>query len=106
MSGTSRTYILVFRAPREMVAGERSPEEAAESGLPTVLLAEDNPDLRAYVREELSDEFHVLVAANGLKGLELAQGEIPDLILSDVNMPNCDGFEFVKRARSQEPPRR
>jgi DNA-binding response OmpR family regulator len=65
-----------------------------------VLLAEDNADLRTYVREELSDEFKVLLAANGRQGLELARSEIPDLILSDIMMPGMDGLELCRQVKA------
>ena len=64
-----------------------------------MLLVEDNADLRTYVREELSDEFQITVAANGKSGLELARREIPDLVLSDVMMPVMDGLELCRELK-------
>jgi len=78
------------------------PPEDDTGDRPRILLAEDNADLRAYVRDELSDEFQVLVAAHGRSGLELALSEIPDLVLSDVMMPEMDGLELCRRLKSDD----
>jgi len=78
---------------------EEDPEELPESELPSVLLVEDNADLRNYVRDELSDEFQVTVAANGKTGLELARRDIPDLVLSDVMMPVMNGVELCRELK-------
>ena len=77
-------------------------EEGIESTLPSILIVEDNADLRHYVRDELSDEFQVLVAANGKSGLELARREIPDLVLSDVMMPVMDGLELCRQLKADD----
>jgi len=78
------------------------PDELTESGLPAVLLVEDNADLRTYVRDELGDEFQVLVAANGNAGLDLARTEIPDLILSDVMMPGLNGLDLCEKLKADD----
>ncbi len=57
----------------------------------TVLLVEDNAELLEYLREHLADRFRVLVAENGLRGLEMARTHVPDLIVSDIMMPDMDG---------------
>jgi len=61
-----------------------------------VLVVEDNPDLREYVREALIHEFSVAEAVNGEQGLRKAEKLIPDLIVSDVMMPKMDGIEMLK----------
>ncbi|MFN8574457.1 MAG: ATP-binding protein [Gemmatimonadaceae bacterium] len=61
------------------------------SDLVTVLLVEDNAELLEYLREHLAEHFRVLVAENGLRGLEMARRHAPDLIVSDVMMPDMDG---------------
>lgn len=60
----------------------------------TVLIVDDNPELRNYLKEELQQEFLVEVAKNGKEGLEKAEKSAPDLIITDVMMPEMDGFEF------------
>ncbi|MDX2474958.1 MAG: response regulator, partial [Candidatus Krumholzibacteria bacterium] len=79
---------------------EEDADELEDSDLATLLVVEDNSDLRNYVREELSGEFRVLTAANGKTGLELARTEIPDLVLSDVMMPEIDGFTLCSALKS------
>lgn len=77
-------------------------DEVGETGLPTLLMVEDNADLRNYVRTELADEYQVLVAANGRTGLDLARREIPDLVLSDVMMPEMDGIELCRKLKADD----
>jgi signal transduction histidine kinase/ligand-binding sensor domain-containing protein/CheY-like chemotaxis protein len=64
-----------------------------------VLVVEDNAEVRRFIVDILSDKYRVLEANNGLKGIELAQLEMPDLIVTDVMMPEMDGFAFVKQIR-------
>jgi len=77
------------------------PETAAGSG-PTILIVEDHPDLRAFLREELIADFVLLEAPDGRAGLDLARQEIPDLVLTDVMMPELDGFELCRRLKTDE----
>lgn len=65
-----------------------------------VLLAEDNPDMREYVRRLLSEHWDVEVAVDGTSALEAAQQRPPDLVLSDVMMPRLDGFELLHALRA------
>ncbi len=65
-----------------------------------ILLVEDNLDLRLFLKGELSDQFELLEASNGRKGLEIAVREDPDLIISDVMMPVMDGFELCRQVRT------
>lgn len=76
-------------------AHQVSPDTPNEAGpsRPTVLIIEDNVDVVKYIREILKKDYNLLIAPNGKIGLELAQQEIPDLVLSDVMMPVMDGFE-------------
>ncbi len=79
--------------------GEMREEEGAEDRT-TVLLVDDNPDVRAYVRSVLAPQFHVLEAADGKAGLALAREELPDLIVADVMMPQLDGLELGRALKS------
>ncbi len=76
-----------------------SPTEANPSK-PTVLIIEDNVDVVNYIREVLKKDYNLLIAPNGKIGLELAQQEIPDLVLSDVMMPVMDGFEACRHLKN------
>lgn len=66
-----------------------------------VLLADDNADMREYVRRLLSERYRVITAANGDEALQYAVSELPDLILSDVMMPGLDGFGLLKELRAR-----
>ena len=67
-----------------------------------ILVAEDNPDLQYFIKDILGDQYHVIQALDGEKGLQLAKKEIPDLIISDVMMPKMDGFEMSQQIK-QDP---
>jgi signal transduction histidine kinase/two-component SAPR family response regulator len=67
-----------------------------------ILLADDNADMRAYVRELLSPLYTVELVADGEKALAAARRAPPDLILSDVMMPRLDGFALLKAVREDE----
>ncbi|MCM4151735.1 hybrid sensor histidine kinase/response regulator [Arenibacter sp. N53] len=65
----------------------------------TLLIVEDNGELRSYLRNELKNQYKILLAKNGKEGLELAKSALPDIIISDVIMPEMDGFEFCKKIK-------
>lgn len=62
----------------------------------TILIIEDYPDIRLYLKVLFEKEYNVLLATNGVEGVELAQKEIPDLIICDIMMPLKDGYECCK----------
>jgi len=65
----------------------------------TLLIVEDNAELRNYLRNELKNQYRVILAKNGKEGLELAKSSLPDIIITDVIMPEMDGFEFCKKIK-------
>jgi signal transduction histidine kinase/ligand-binding sensor domain-containing protein/DNA-binding response OmpR family regulator len=67
-----------------------------------LLLAEDNPEVREFIREQLEEDYWVIEASNGKEALELSEKEIPDLIISDLMMPEMDGLTFCKKIRQNE----
>jgi signal transduction histidine kinase/DNA-binding response OmpR family regulator len=67
-----------------------------------VIVVDDNPDIRLYIRQNLGQEFSVQEASNGEEGLAKALEEIPDLIISDVMMPRMDGIEFTREVKLNE----
>lgn len=73
------------------------PDLETDEGRKTVLVIEDNADVRRYVSMLLEKEnYLVLTAPNGAEGLQVAQQNIPDLIVSDVMMPVMDGLECCR----------
>ena len=75
-------------------------EEGSEQ--PLVLLIEDNPELRQFIRQSLEKKYTIIEADNGLVGIHLAKEKIPDIIISDVMMPYKDGFEVCDTLKKEE----
>ena len=68
-----------------------------------VLVVDDDEDLRVLVRKSLTRAGHrVIEADNGIEGLELIGNQTPDLVVLDLNMPDVDGFEVLRRIRANE----
>lgn len=64
-----------------------------------LLIVEDNNDVRSYIKSLFNDKYIILEANNGASGVEIAETEIPDLIISDVMMPGMDGITLCKTIR-------
>ena len=69
---------------------------------PVILIVEDHADLRHYISTNLKDDFRILEAQNGREGLTKAVEEIPDLIITDLMMPEMDGMELCNRIRDDQ----
>jgi DNA-binding response OmpR family regulator len=69
---------------------------------PLILVVEDNDDLRFYIRTCLNEQYCISEANNGLEGREKAFEEIPDLIITDIMMPDLDGYELSSQLKSNE----
>ena len=67
---------------------------------PTILIIDDNNDIRQYERTLLQDYYFVLEASDGREGLEIARKEVPDLVICDVMMPVMDGLEFTQQLKT------
>lgn len=67
-----------------------------------MLIVEDNPDVRYFIRSHFDSVYSVYEAKNGREGWDLAIKIIPDVIISDILMPDVDGYEFCKRIRKDE----
>lgn len=80
-------------------ANQELPKRAA-SAAATVLVVEDDPDLRAYLTESLAESYSVISAPDGEEGLETALREIPDLVVSDVMMPGLNGLQLCARLKN------
>ncbi|MFW5758318.1 MAG: two-component regulator propeller domain-containing protein [Bacteroidota bacterium] len=75
-------------------------ENCHQSKDKTLLVVEDNPELRNYLVKWLQAGYKVLEADNGKTGIEIAKKKQPDLIVSDIIMPEMDGFELLKSLKS------
>jgi len=78
--------------------GTDGPDRAGRSD---VLIVDDNADMRAYMTRLLASTYRVRSAANGAQALVAITARPPDLVLSDVMMPDVDGVELVRRIRAQ-----
>lgn len=73
-----------------------------EGARQVVLVIEDNPDVRTYIRSCLPEEFDVVEAENGAMGLEKAIEIVPDLVVTDIMMPEMDGLEMISHLKQNE----
>lgn len=73
-----------------------------QNGLATILIVEDNAEMRHYVQDVLSSHFKVMSAVNGREGLEVMVDEKPDLIITDYMMPEMNGPDFFRKVRAQK----
>ncbi|MBC3539918.1 two-component regulator propeller domain-containing protein [Rufibacter sediminis] len=84
---------------KKPVPAKGTPADAPEHEL-VVLLVEDSEDFRTYLKENLSAHFTVLEAKNGKEGWQKALSNLPDLIVSDLMMPELNGIDFCKKIKS------
>jgi len=80
---------------------EEELEKGYDSSKPSVLVIDDNADIRSYVRGLLHTDYTVIEAADGSEGIRKAMKYVPDLIISDVMMPGIDGIECCRRLKSE-----
>jgi signal transduction histidine kinase/ligand-binding sensor domain-containing protein/DNA-binding response OmpR family regulator len=73
-----------------------------ESNARIMLIVEDNPDVRYFIRSHFDSVFAIYEARNGQEGLDMAFEIIPDVIISDILMPDIDGYELCKRIKKDE----
>jgi signal transduction histidine kinase/ligand-binding sensor domain-containing protein/DNA-binding response OmpR family regulator len=91
-----------FEEENTFVKSSQKNEGEEIEELPIILVAEDNDELRAFISEHLITHYKVIEAVNGRKAYELAHSQIPDLIISDIMMPEMDGYEFCEKIKSDE----
>jgi len=65
-----------------------------------ILLVDDHEEILEFISDDLGEKFQVLTAANGKEGLAILEKEIVNLVISDVMMPEMDGFEFCEKIKS------
>ena len=85
-----------------LASAESPPADAADDAedRTTVLVVEDNAEVRAYVRRHLAPTYRVIEAADGAAGLAMARERLPDLVLSDIMMPKMDGIALLDALKS------
>jgi signal transduction histidine kinase/ligand-binding sensor domain-containing protein/DNA-binding response OmpR family regulator len=80
--------------------GQQSADDEHLVGMPTLLIVEDSDDVRRYIQLNLKDQFIIYEANNGREGFEKILNVCPDVVLSDVMMPDMNGFELCKQIKN------
>ena len=90
--------------PLPLIEQELIPAENRDSNVlkKTVLIVEDTLDLQIFLKELLQDHYNIILAENGTEGYQYAKSNIPDLILSDIMMPELDGIEMCKKLQDNQ----
>lgn len=73
---------------------------SADSGLQSILIVDDNPDILSFLDDHLSNQYHVVKAINGVVAMDILKNEHIDLIISDIMMPEMDGIELCRYIKS------
>lgn len=74
---------------------EPTSKEPTEDIRPLLLIVEDNADIRLYIEESLHEDYRIIQACNGREGMEQAFSKVPDIIVSDIMMPEMDGIKMT-----------
>ena len=77
------------------IMGEKQAEKK-----PLLLIVEDEPDVQTFLSGNLSSKYKIIKASNGIEGLEMSNKNNPDLIISDILMPQMDGVKMCKELKS------
>ncbi len=88
-------------SPREFLTDEQVNEQSI-AGQKIMLIVDDNADVRYFIKSHFSADYQILEAKDGLEGWTVALKTIPNIIISDVMMPEMDGFEFCRKIRKDE----
>jgi signal transduction histidine kinase/ligand-binding sensor domain-containing protein/CheY-like chemotaxis protein/AraC-like DNA-binding protein len=104
----SNNYILdknsITSAEYEIAISNENDEDitldADKGNRPVILIVEDNKELRKHLKNEMSNQFQVKEAANGRIGLEMIKKYYPDMVISDIMMPEMDGFELCRQVKN------
>ena len=84
------------------IQADASADMAPQQKREHILVVEDNDDVRDFLVSILQDEYNVLAAENGRRGLEIAETEMPEFIITDVMMPVMDGLTMVHRIKQNK----
>jgi signal transduction histidine kinase/class 3 adenylate cyclase len=92
----------VSEGVREDKTEVTSSSSGATDDRPLLLVADDNADMRAYLARLLQGQYRVVLAKDGVEGLEQARTFQPDLIITDVMMPRMSGYDLLKAVREDD----
>ncbi|MDR2805193.1 MAG: response regulator [Dysgonamonadaceae bacterium] len=101
---THHTYPGVFheKTDEEIPVQEEQPDEMEiRNGKRILLVVEDNPDIRHYIHDTFEEDYLVLTAENGRDGMEQAIKNVPDIIISDIMMPEMSGLELCSMLKKE-----
>jgi signal transduction histidine kinase len=93
----------LFPALTPLQASLRPVETARNGSLPTILVADDEPDMLRFLKSQLSPHYRVLEAVDGQQAIEKASQFLPDIILLDMMMPEKDGLQACREIREHTP---
>jgi CheY-like chemotaxis protein/AraC-like DNA-binding protein len=88
--------------PKAVQAVKKKAPTEEKKRQPSILVADESAELRTYIRRILSPQFKILEAANGKDALAIAQKFIPEIIISEVLLPELDGFQLCQNIKSEE----
>ena len=88
--------------PGDMPTEEPGDMTTEKTGATRILVVEDNHDVAYYIGNVLGDHYDVAYASDGRQGLEMARQQMPDLIVTDIMMPDMDGLEMCRQIRADE----
>ncbi len=86
--------------PQNQLTQPKNNKPKKDKAQNTILLVEDNLDMRQYILDLMPSFYHVIEAKDGLEALEIVEKSKPDLIISDIMMPRMDGFQLLKKLKS------
>lgn len=88
------------QTPASKLPGKVNGKFITDSQQSLILLVEDNVELSAFIGEALESNYRVLYSGDGVSGLRIAQKELPDIIISDVMMPEMDGYDLCRHIKN------
>lgn len=98
----STTENSLIKIPEKLITNFTMEEMTEGAEMPLILVVEDQLELRKFVVENLGNNFRFIEAENGKQVLELALEQLPDIIISDVMMPEIDGFKLTQKLKENE----
>jgi YesN/AraC family two-component response regulator len=101
-SETGNTDLAAQTEAAEPLPAVADPEEGAAHGKKTLLLVEDNDDFRFYLKDNLKLHYNIIEGRNGNEGWKQVLARQPDLIVSDIMMPEMNGIELCRKVKADE----